>query len=119
MSNNKKKAPSKKPANQAAKQPVELKDTKKTDVVAETAKPKEKTAAAKSSKQVKKKPNKIVKYFKDLKGEIKKVVWPSFNKVVNNTTVVVVAMTVCGLVIWGIDSGLVKLLSLALGSQKG
>lgn len=118
MSNKKKKAPSKKPTNQAAKQPVELKETK-TDVVAEKAKPKEKTAAAKSSKQVKKKPNKIVKYFKDLKGEIKKVVWPSFNKVVNNTTVVVVAMTVCGLVIWGIDSGLVKLLSLALQSQKG
>ena len=51
-----------------------------------------------------KKPNKVVKYFKDLKSEFKKVVWPSKKTVVNNTSVVLVAMIFSGLAIWGIDS---------------
>ena len=50
-----------------------------------------------------KKPNKVVKYFKDLKSEFKKVVWPSKKTVVNNTSVVLVAMIFSGLAIWGID----------------
>jgi preprotein translocase subunit SecE len=62
-----------------------------------------------------KKQNRVVKYFKDLKSEFKKVVWPSKQKVINNTTVVVVAMCVSGIVIWGIDSGLAALLKLGLG----
>lgn len=48
-----------------------------------------------------KKPNKVVKYFKDLKSEFKKVVWPSKKTVVNNTSVVLVAMIFSGLAIWG------------------
>ncbi len=62
-----------------------------------------------------KKPNRVVKYFRDLKSEFKKVVWPSKQKVINNTAVVVVAMCVCGIAIWGIDSGLAALLKLGLG----
>ena len=43
-----------------------------------------------SDKSKKKKPNRIVKWFKDLKSEFKKVVWPSRKKVFNNTFVVLV-----------------------------
>ena len=46
-----------------------------------------------------KKPNKVVKYFKDHKSEFKKVVWPSKKTVVNNTSVVLVAMIFSGLAI--------------------
>ncbi|MCM1523341.1 MAG: preprotein translocase subunit SecE [Ruminococcus sp.] len=75
-------------------------------------------ADAKSAKKSPaKKPNKAVKFFKDLKSEFKKVVWPSKKTVVNNTSVVLVTMVVCGLAIWGIDSAfaalLGKLLSMA------
>ena len=70
---------------------------------------------AKAKAKGQKKQNPVVKFFKDLKGEIKKVVWPSKKKVINNTAVVLVAMCACGIVIWGIDSGLAALLKLSLG----
>lgn len=41
-----------------------------------------------SDKSKKKKPNRIVKWFKDLKSEFKKVVWPTKKQVFNNTLVV-------------------------------
>lgn len=80
-----------------------------------------KSAAKAETKPAKKpkakKPNKVVKYFKDLKSEFKKVVWPSKKTVINNTSVVIVVMVVCGLAVWGLDSGfaflLKSLLSLA------
>lgn len=58
--------------------------------------------------------NKIVKYFRDLKSEIKKVVWPSRSQVVNNTGIVLVICVICGLVLAGIDLGLSQLVKLLL-----
>ena len=58
------------------------------------------------------KPNGVVKYFKDLKSEIKKVTWPSWGKVLNNTFVVLVGMCASAVIIWGIDSALTALLRL-------
>ncbi len=68
--------------------------------------------AKKSKKNGAKKPNGIVKYFKDLKSEIKKVTWPSFEKVRNNTFVVLVGMCASAIVVFGIDSALMALMSL-------
>ncbi len=62
-----------------------------------------------------KKPNGIVKYFKDLKSEIKKVTWPSWKKVLNNTTVVLIGMCASGLAVAAIDAVLTALLQLAAG----
>ena len=42
----------------------------------------------------------IVKYFKDVRSEFKKVVWPSRKQVVNNTIVVIVSLIVSGIAIW-------------------
>ena len=75
-------------------------------------KEKSKSKGGKNSK----KQNGVIKYFKDLRSEFKKVVWPSRKKVINNTFVVLVGMCVSGIVIWGIDSGLAALLKLGLGS---
>ncbi|MCC8043835.1 MAG: preprotein translocase subunit SecE [Oscillospiraceae bacterium] len=78
---------------------------------------KDKKAAGDSAKKKKtgaKKPNRVVKYFKDLKSEFKKVVWPSKKTVFNNTGVVLVTMVISGLFIWGIDSLFVKLLELLI-----
>lgn len=58
--------------------------------------------------------NKIVKYFRDLKSEIKKVVWPSRSQVINNTGVVLVLCVICGVVLAGIDLGLSQLVELLL-----
>ena len=70
----------------------------------------EKKQSSKDSKSGKKKQNAVVKFFKDLRSEFKKVVWPSSKTVVNNTSVVLVTMVVCGLAIWGIDSAFAYLL---------
>ena len=71
--------------------------------------------AKKSGKSGAKKQNGVVKYLKDLKSEIKKVTWPSWKKVLNNTTVVLIGMCVSGIAVWAIDNVLTALLKLATG----
>ena len=67
-----------------------------------------------SDKSKKKKPNRIVKWFKDLKSEFKKVVWPSRKKVFNNTFVVLVVLVIASVFVGGLDFGLLKLFSFVL-----
>lgn len=59
----------------------------------------------------KKKPNRIAKWFKELKSEFKKVTWPTRKKVVNNTTVVVITMVASSAFVGALDFGLLKLFS--------
>ena len=52
------------------------------------------------------KPNlfaRIANYFKEVKAEMKKVVWPSRGKVKNNTITVLVYVLIVGIVICGLD----------------
>lgn len=56
--------------------------------------------------------SKIVRYFKDLKSEFKKIVWPSKKQIINNTLVVIVCMAVVALIIWLLDWAFISLLSL-------
>ncbi len=66
--------------------------------------------------QAAKKPKKsFVKYFKDAKSEFKKVVWPTRKQVFNNTVVVLVAIIVSGIAIWGLDSIFGLVIKLMLG----
>lgn len=75
----------------------------------------EKTAAAAKPSAPKKQKKSIVRYFKDARSEFKKVVWPSRKQVFNNTVVVIVAMAVSGIAIWGMDSVFMFLIKLLLG----
>ena len=53
-----------------------------------------------------KKPNvfaKIAGFFKEVKAELKKVVWPSFAKIKQNTLIVIIYVLIIGVVIWGLD----------------
>lgn len=63
----------------------------------------------------KKSGNKIVRFFKEVKSEMKKVVWPSKKQVVKNTLIVIAAVTLIGIVIWVLDAafqlGLSKLVA--------
>lgn len=80
-------------------------DKKKAD--SKGAKGAEKKPAVKSdakpAKNAPKKPGKVAKYFKDLKSEFKKVVWPSRKTVVNNTAVVIAVMVLSGAAIAVMD----------------
>ena len=45
----------------------------------------------------------LAKYFKDAKGEFKKIVWPSKKQVWNNVAVILTMVIVFALLTWGID----------------
>ena len=45
----------------------------------------------------------IANYFKEVKSELKKVVWPTFKKVRQNTLIVIIYVLIVGLVIWALD----------------
>ncbi len=68
------------------------------------------TAPAKAVTAVKKDDTKpgffkrIGKWFREMRSELKKVVWPSRKDLVNNTVVSVVVMLVSALGVWGFDS---------------
>ena len=52
------------------------------------------------------KPNvfaRLVNYFKEVKAEMKKVVWPAFKKVKQNTITVIIYVLIVGIVICGLD----------------
>jgi preprotein translocase subunit SecE len=58
---------------------------------------------AEATAQKKKSGNKIVRFFKELKSELKKVVWPSKSQVAKNTVIVIAAVIIIGIVIWVLD----------------
>lgn len=86
------------------------------------AKNKENTAAEKSEKSEKKskksektekkQPNKVAKWFKDLKIEFKKVVWPTKETVVNNTAVVLAVVVASAIIVGLLDTGFLHLFDL-------
>lgn len=45
----------------------------------------------------------LVKFFKDYKSELKKIVWPSREETIKSSWVVLVALTATALVIGGLD----------------
>ena len=65
----------------------------------------------KEKKSTKKEPNKVAKWFKDLRIEFKKVVWPTRETVVNNTAVVLAVVVGSALIVGALDFGFLHLLS--------
>lgn len=63
-----------------------------------------------------KKTNKVVKFFKDLVSETKKVVWPSKKQVLNNTGVVLVVCILCGAGLFCTDWVLSLIMKLLTGT---
>ena len=58
---------------------------------------------AKAPKEKKKKPNAVLRWLKDLKGELKKVTWPSAKDVVKNVGIVILCVLIVGVFIWVFD----------------
>lgn len=51
-----------------------------------------------------KKENALVKSFKGIKSEMKKVTWPTFKQVVNNTWTVILSVIIVGVFIFVLDT---------------
>ncbi len=58
--------------------------------------------------------SRIKNWFIDAKAEFKKVVWPSFSKIRQNTVIVLVFVILIGLIITGLDWVFMKLVGLIL-----
>ena len=65
---------------------------------------------AKKEKEKEKKPNffvrsgkRIVKWARDLKSEMKKIVWPTGKQVINNTLIDIACIFVIGVFVWVLD----------------
>ena len=54
----------------------------------------------------------IGKWLKDMKSELKKIVWPSGKQLVNNTVVVLVAVLIVGIIVCLFDLGAGELIGL-------
>ncbi len=57
----------------------------------------------------------ITRFFKDLRGETKRVVWPSKKQVKNNAFVVLGFMVVAAIFVWGLDALFTAGMSLIFG----
>ena len=109
----------------AVKPSKEEKAAEKAAKNAEKAAKKEKVKAAKeAAKNVAKKEGKpklglfakIAKFFRDYRSEFKKLVWPTRQQLVKNSSVVLVSVAVCSaalaLLDWGLDEGVQALYNL-------
>ncbi|GFN37020.1 preprotein translocase subunit SecE [Tepidimicrobium xylanilyticum] len=57
---------------------------------------------------------KIRTYFRGVRAETKKVIWPSKKELINYTGVVILISFMVGLVVWLLDLGIHRLLSLII-----
>ncbi|MBO5231810.1 MAG: preprotein translocase subunit SecE [Clostridia bacterium] len=57
-------------------------------------------------------PKRLVRFFKDYKSEVNKIVWPTRKTVFKNTLIVLVICLILGAFIWLVDFGLGTLLDL-------
>ena len=81
--------------------------------------------AAKGNANKKDKPNFFARtgkgakqFFKDFKGEWKKVTWPSGHTVLKNSLVVIVIVLIMGLALFAVDTGLSSIIDLLVGLAK-
>ncbi len=81
------------------------------------AKDKELAAEKSSKKDSSKKQGKIAKWFKDLKQELKKVVWPDRKTVTNNSIVVFAAMIGFAVFTFLLDEGFLWLFQFAISGK--
>jgi preprotein translocase subunit SecE len=58
---------------------------------------------AKGKKEKKKRKNPITKWFREMRSELKKVVWPTRKQIINNTIIVLVIVAISSVVLWCVD----------------
>ena len=58
--------------------------------------------------------NRLVKYLREVRLELKKVQWPSQREFIVYTGVVIATVVVFGLIFWGLDAIFLKILQLVV-----
>ena len=83
-----------------------MSDKKEKTTAEVTKKDKKEAPAKKKENPLKAVGAKVKKFFKDFKGEWKKVTWPSGKTVLNHSIVVIVIVAIVGVAVLGVDTGL-------------
>lgn len=63
--------------------------------------------------------DKVKRFFREYKSEMKKISWPTFKEVVKNSAITLVFVLMVGVVIWLFDWGASSLRNLAIDAAKG
>ena len=87
-----------------------MESQKKQKAAAIKAKPKNPTDQQKRDQQQSERKGGLREYFKGVKIETKKVVWPTRKELVSYTIVVFIACAFFGLFLWGVDSGFLAII---------
>ena len=88
------------PAQEAVNSEIkEVKDSDEAKGAKDSKEAKKQKAAAKKEKRT----DKIKRWFKDLRGELKKVTWPTLKDTLKNVGVVIACVLVVGVFIWAFD----------------
>lgn len=85
---------------------VEEQEVEKADSAAEKSTSKAVKKVEPSKVDAKKKPrkkNRVARWFREMRSELKKVIWPTPKQIVNNTGVALAVMVASGIVIWAVD----------------
>lgn len=53
--------------------------------------------------------NRLARWFREMRSELKKVVWPTPKQTVNNTIVALVVMGVSAIVVWALDQAAMQI----------
>lgn len=81
------------------------KASKKGDAVAASGTAKKETKPAKA-----KKPGRIRSYFREVRSEMRRVVWPNRQETRDYSVAVILMLVVFGLAVWAVDTGFISLL---------
>ncbi len=92
-----------------------MSDKKEKTTAEVTKKDKKEVPAKKKENPFKAIGAKIKKFFKDFKGEWKKVTWPSGKTVLNHSIVVIVIVAIVGVAVLGVDTGLSAIINALVG----
>ena len=82
----------------------ELEDIGEQEIDKADAKADKKSVAAKAeTKKKARKKSRIARWFREMRSELKKVIWPTPKQTLNNTLISLVVMVASGVVIWAVD----------------
>lgn len=71
--------------------------------IPESASEKSADKSTDKKKKAKRKGNRVTRYFREMRSELKKVVWPSRKQIINNTGIALAIIAISAVAIWGVD----------------
>ncbi|MDR2502264.1 MAG: preprotein translocase subunit SecE [Oscillospiraceae bacterium] len=82
---------------------LELEDAAEASESEKHSKPSKTDAKSGGKRKKVKKKSRFARWFREMRSELKKVVWPTPKQVINNTLIALAVIVVSGIVIWAVD----------------